>query len=433
VKIFDRAGRSVGTSPESEKSTLLFPTFAQWFTDGFLLTDPDNRLKTHTNHEIDFSALYGLKKSETDAVRLHSEEPGRRGRLKSQSLRGEEYAPFLYEDDGIAIKPEFAGKLRKPLHLPPDWPPEKRRTLFAFAGERANSTPQTAMLNTLFLREHNRLAGMIESRHPAWDDERVFQIVRNISIVLLLKIVIEEYINHISPYHFRFLANPGVSWKAHWNRPNWCAVEFNLLYRWHSFVPSEFAWPGATYSLANWVFDNRPLESAGLAAAFLATSRQKACALGLFNTPHDLLRTEIASVNQARSAHLGSYNDYRKAVGFPPAITFEDINDDPVVSEALKKLYVEPGNVEFYVGLFAESPRPNAAIMALIGRFVAIDAFSQAFTNPLLSQHVFNAKTFTQEGIDCIAATATLEDVLRRNVANPASLARGSVTTTQKR
>jgi len=83
--------------------------------------------------------------------------------------------------------------------------------------------------------------------------------------------------------------------------------------------------------------------------------------------------------------------------------------------------------------MFAESPRPNAAITALIGRFVAIDAFSQAFTNPLLSQHVFNAKTFTQEGLDCIAATATLEDVLRRNVADPANIARGSVTMTQKR
>ncbi|WP_397244757.1 peroxidase family protein [Paracoccus mutanolyticus] len=50
-----------------------------------------------------------------------------------------------------------------------------------------NSTPYTAMLNTLFLREHNRLAGVIETAHTGWDDERVFQTARNVTIVLLIK------------------------------------------------------------------------------------------------------------------------------------------------------------------------------------------------------------------------------------------------------
>lgn len=62
VELFDRRRRRADRPVESEKSTLLFPSFAQWFTDGFLLTDPKHRLKTHTNHEIDLSAVYGLKK-----------------------------------------------------------------------------------------------------------------------------------------------------------------------------------------------------------------------------------------------------------------------------------------------------------------------------------------------------------------------------------
>ena len=44
----------------SEKSTLLFPYWVQWFTDGFLRTDPNNRLKNTSNHEIDLSNVYGL-------------------------------------------------------------------------------------------------------------------------------------------------------------------------------------------------------------------------------------------------------------------------------------------------------------------------------------------------------------------------------------
>ena len=64
------------------------------------------------------------------------------------------------------------------------------------------------LLNTLFLREHNRVAGALADAYPGWDDERLFQTARNIMIVLLIKIVIEEYINHITPYHFRLQADP---------------------------------------------------------------------------------------------------------------------------------------------------------------------------------------------------------------------------------
>ncbi len=433
VALFDQRLRKPGHSVESEKSTLLFPSFAQWFTDGFLLTDSANRLKTHTNHEIDFSALYGLKKEESECLRLKSERIGERGRLKSRMIGNEEYAPAYFTDDGLTVRPEFKA-LRSPLHLPPDWPPEKRRTLFAFGGERANATPQTAMLSTLFLREHNRLAGLLETQHPGWDDERVFQTARNTTTVLLIKVVIEEYINHISPYHFHFLADPWSAWSAKWNRPNWCAVEFNLLYRWHSMVPSQIEWTGATVPLHEWVFDNDPLTESGLAGAFVATSRQKANRLGLHNTPDYLLhRTEAPSIQQGRDAQLGSYNEYRVAVGFPRAETFADISSDPKICSELRKLYTEPDNVEFYVGLFAEDPRPNAAIMGLIGRFVALDAFSQALTNPLLSEHVFNEKTFGPEGMKFIECTHTLEDVLRRNIPDAVDVPVGSVTMTQTR
>ena len=57
-------------------------------------------------------------------------------------------------------------------------------------------------------------------------------------IVLLIKLVIEEYINHITPYHFRLAADPAPFKNERWYRPNWMAVEFNLLYRWHGLIPS---------------------------------------------------------------------------------------------------------------------------------------------------------------------------------------------------
>jgi len=47
---------------------------------------------------------------------------------------------------------------------------------------------------------------------------------------------------------------------------------------------------------------------------------------------------------------------------------------------------------------------------------VGIDAFSQAFTNPLLAEHVFNPDTFSPVGWEVIQTTKTLSDLVNRNV-----------------
>src|SRR5690554_1092643 len=94
-----------------EKSTCLFPAFAQYLTDGFARTRMPNvsagetdeiRRQNTSNHQLDMCPLYGRNKTQTDALRLLSETRGRRGKLKSQLLLNrsgikEEFAPFLFE------------------------------------------------------------------------------------------------------------------------------------------------------------------------------------------------------------------------------------------------------------------------------------------------------------------------------------------------
>ena len=70
-----------------------------------------------------------------------------------------------------------------------------------------------------------------------------------------------------------------------------------------------------------------------------------------------------------------------------------------------KALYGNVDNLEYYVGLFAEPRAENGPLPSLISVMVAMDAFSQAFTNPLLSEHVWGDETnrkaaFTEAGID---------------------------------
>lgn len=412
--------RRTGGIKVSQKSTNLFPVFAQWFTDGFLRTADDNRQRTTSSHEIDLSQVYGQMECQTNAIREMSNKIGCRGRLKTQVLKNqygfeEEYAPFLYESDGVTKKAEYAN-LPTPIRLPSNWPIEKRATLFAFGGDRANSTAQTAMVNTLFIREHNRICGEIEQAYPDWDDERIFQISRNICIASLIRVVVQEYINHIAPFHFKFRGEPNVAWTAKWNRPNWIPAEFNLLYRWHSLVPDKIIWGSSEYSTMEMAFDNSKLINYGLAYAFETTSRQAAGRLALHNTPDFLYEAEKSSIKQGRDFRLATYNDYREVMSYPRVSSFEQITADSKVIAELKYLYKTVDRMEMYIGLFAEDTKINGTVPPLIGRMVAVDAFSHALTNPLLSKHIFNAVTFTTVGMQVINETTTLANIVNRNI-----------------
>jgi prostaglandin-endoperoxide synthase 2 len=358
---------------------------------------------------------------EAEALRERSEAKGRRGRLKSDvDGNGEEWAPRYFDDAGN-LKPEFAA-LRPPRRLDAyldrlsDNEKQSVKTgIFAFGGERANATPYTAALNTLFLREHNRIAALIEAAYD-FDDEQTFQTARNVTSAILLKLVVEDYINHIAPYHLKLLADPSVAWNATWNKPNWIPIEFNILYRWHGMCPQDYdiAKGVSGHSL---LFHNDLMTSIGLGETLDRASRQPAWRLGLFNTADFLQDVELASLQQSREHRLGSYNDYRRAYGYGRVKTFAQISGDKQVQEALAALYESPDKVEFYVGIFAEDVGPKSALPPTIGRMVALDAFSLALTNPLLSEHVWqDDATFTALGREIIVATETLQHILDRNI-----------------
>jgi prostaglandin-endoperoxide synthase 2 len=391
------------------KSTVMFAYFAQWFTDGFLRSDrrPErDPRRNDSNHEIDLTPLYGVRPEQTDQLREHAG-----GRLKRQSLGGAEFPPYLCS--GGEIKPEFS---TLSVVRPEQIAPERRDELFATGSDTTNSQVGFVMLNVLFLREHNRLAGLLERAHPDWDDERLFQTARNVLIVLLIKLVIEEYINHITPYRFKLVADPTPFKNERWYRTNWMAIEFNLLYRWHGLIPSTLHTGGADLTVWETVFNPALVPRHGLARLFQDASEQRAGRVGVLNTDKVLLPVEEASVREARAVQLASYNDYREYARFPRVTAFDQISGDPRVQDGLRRLYGDVDRIELYPGLFAEDARPNSVLPSLIGRMVGVDAFSQALTNPLLAPRVFNAATFSAEGMEAIRTTRTLSDILHRNI-----------------
>jgi len=398
----------------STKSAMTFPHFVQWFTDGFLRTDRQDQVRSVSNHHIDLCTVYGVRPAMTDQLRSK-----RGGKLKSQVLNGEEYPPFYYDPDGRP-KEEFSALER--LGVEPTaaegYTDAKKARLFAMGVEveRVNVQPGYVMLNVVCLREHNRLCDLLARTYPTWDDERLFQTARNIVIVEVMKIVIDEYINHISPYHFKFVTEPLSFTNERWYRQNWMTVEFSLVYRWHSTMPARIQHRGQEIPLVQSLWNNDMIIGQGLGAMFEETSSQPAAMLDLFNTPDFMVPVELAGVRLGRAAKLRSYNDYREMLGYPRATSFDQISSDERVRTELERVYGHVDNIELYPGFYAEDVRKNSALPAMVGRLVAIDAFSQALTNPLLSEHVFNPETFSPVGWDEIMSLHSLSDLVHRNI-----------------
>lgn len=467
---------------ESEKSTLVFPYFAQWFVDGFLVTDRTDRRRNYSGHHIDLNQLYGRSAEVTDLIRAKEG-----GRLKSEIIPGVgEFAPKLYDDEG-RMKPEYSvkregyrgfadiGAVAIPVQqVPPDpsrpdrpevgpqvpdrplaygvkmqgpdgeteFPrhvvyreiprqsslqkmerePEKYlgklKEIYAFANERANSTLGFTMMSTLMLREHNRIARELESSNPDWDDERLFQTTRNVLIVILLQIVVDEYINHIAPYHFKFFADPPSLFKAKpWKWQNWMTTEFMLLYRWHPMIPDAVKIEGiGELKSVETLWNPALLEKRGLAGLFQDATAQHAGEIGPANTWEWLVEhAETPSIEMGRMCELASYNDYRELCGVPRATSFKQITAHTKTREALEEIYGDIEKVEFFTGIFCEDVRKNSALGPLIGTMVGVDAFSQALPNPLLQERVWNEDTFGDYGWQLLKETPTIESILKRN------------------
>jgi len=154
------------------------------------MTDQDRR-RTRTNHQIDLSQLYGLDPTVTVVLRRRSELPGEKGKLKSVTLgQGRVGATALRCCRRAGSGHSHSYRSRRTC---PAIGRSKNARRCSRSGESApipRHLPRPS--TTLFLREHNRLCTMLERDNPGWDDERVFQTARNINIVLLIKLVVED-------------------------------------------------------------------------------------------------------------------------------------------------------------------------------------------------------------------------------------------------
>uniref|UniRef100_A0A2M4ABL8 Putative peroxidase n=1 Tax=Anopheles triannulatus TaxID=58253 RepID=A0A2M4ABL8_9DIPT len=120
---------------------------------------------------LDLSVVYGNSAAENTALRRF-----RDGLMKVERRDGSDWPPRNPQSSDACVqnKPEDA--------------------CYATGDARANLTPHLAILQILFLREHNRIAKQLALLNPLWNDEKLFQEARRINVAQYQQIVYYEWL-----------------------------------------------------------------------------------------------------------------------------------------------------------------------------------------------------------------------------------------------
>ena len=256
--------------------------------------------------------------------------------------------------------------------------------LFLAGDLRANEQVGLTAMHTLFVREHNRLAGIIRTLMPEWSGDRVYEAARTLVGAEIQAITFREYLPA--------LLGPSAPELTGRYEPDLAPEISNhfssALYRYgHSQLSpqllrldengSEIA--AGHLALRDAFFNPGSLIDHGIEPVLRGLANQRAQTIDmqviddvrnfLFGPP-GAGGFDLAALNiqRGRDHGLPSYNATRVAYGLGRADDYDDISSDPTVQVRLQNAY-GAGNVDdvdLWVGGLAEDPTAGSMTGPLI-------------------------------------------------------------------
>ncbi|XP_067893489.1 prostaglandin G/H synthase 2-like [Heterodontus francisci] len=395
--------------PDPQKTNMMFAFFAQHFTHQFFKTDQRRgpEFTKGLGHGVDLSHIYGETLDRQHKLRLLTD-----GKLKYQVLNGEVYPPTVKEA-GV--------EMTYPPHIP-------EHLQLAVGQEFFGLVPGLMMYATIWLREHNRVCDVLKVEHPDWDDEQLFQTTRLILIGETIKIVIEDYVQHLSGYHFKLKFDPELLFNQQFQYSNRIASEFNTLYHWHPLMPDSFNIQDKEYSYREFLFNNSVLLEHGISNMVASFSRQIAGRVaGGRNMNAALIKVAISTIEHTRQMRYKSLNEYRKHFFMKPYESFEELTGEKEMAAELRELYGDINAIEMYPALMIEKPRPGAIFGETMVEMGAPFSLKGLMGNIICSPEYWKPSTFGGKvGFD-IVNTATLRRLVCNNVKGPCPIVSFSV------
>ncbi|KGL83006.1 Prostaglandin G/H synthase 1, partial [Tinamus guttatus] len=374
---------------DPQGTNLMFAFFAQHFTHQFFKTSGKmgRGFTKALGHGVDLGHLYGDNLQRQHQLRLFKD-----GKLKFQVVDGEMYPPTL---------------AHAPVHMvyPPAMPKEQQ---MAMGQEVFGLLPGLCLYATLWLREHNRVCDILKREHPTWGDEQLFQTARLILIGETIKIVIEDYVQHLSGYFLSLKFDPELLFGEQFQYRNRIAVEFNQLYHWHGLMPDSFIVQGEEYSYEQFLYNTSMLTDYGVEALVESFSRQIAGRIGGGQTINaNVLKVAVGVIKESRQLRAPPLHEYT---------SFQELTGEEEKAAELEELYGDIDALEFYVGLLLEKPLPNSMFGESMVEIGSPFSLKGLLGNPICSPEYWKPSTFGGATGFEIVKTASLKKLVCLNV-----------------
>ncbi|XP_053863762.1 prostaglandin G/H synthase 1 [Malaclemys terrapin pileata] len=379
-------------------TNLMFAFFAQHFTHQFFKTSGKmgHGFTKALGHGVDLGHVYGDNLERQYQLRSFTD-----GKLKSKVQHGEVYPPTVLE---------------APVHMiyPAGTPKEKQ---LAVGQEVFGLLPGLMMYATIWLREHNRVCDVLKQEHPMWSDEQLFQTARLILIGETIKIVIEDYVQHLSGYFLQLKFDPELLFGVQFQYRNRIAVEFNQLYHWHALMPDSFIIQGNEYSYQQFIYNTSMLHDYGVEALVESFSKQTAGLIGGGQTINtNLLKVTVGVIEESRLLRLQPFNEYRKRFSMKPYKSFQELTGEEEKAAELEELYGDINALEFYPGLLLEKRQKDTIFGESMVEIGAPFSLKGLFGNPICSPEYWKPSTFGGSTGFEIVKTASLQKLVCLNV-----------------
>jgi hypothetical protein len=316
-----------------------------------------------------------------------------------------------------------------------------------------------AMLHTLFTYEHNHICDVLIKEHPDWSDAQIYGKAKLINSALMAKIHTVEWTCGILPHPiiqlgmrtnwygladedlqqvFTFLGENEIlgglvgSKANHHSAPYALTEEFVSVYRMHPLIPDELKVRSLKtdkelekIELPDMAGRKTPgvVNRVGMLDLFYSFGRAHPGAITLHNFPKHLqnLRRDdgehldLAAVDIFRDRERGvpRYNKFRQLLHKGPVKSFEELTDNPVWREEIRKVY---GNdidkVDLMTGLYAE-PLPEGFGFSETAFRIFLLMASRRLSSDRFFTDDYRAEIYTETGIKYIQDTSMLTVLLR--------------------
>jgi hypothetical protein len=345
---------------------------------------------------LDLSQVYGSDAATADALRTHSG-----GQLKTSPGN---MLPYFNSDyftaAQLAAINAAVGGMANDGAVP-------NTSLFVTGDTRGNENIELTAMQTLFLRNHNRIAAKLQLSHPGWSDEQLYQEARKLNIAQYQAIVYTEWLpavlgpNAIRPYS-GYKANVNAS----------IANEFSTIaFRFgHSLLDNQIERHtdsgtdlsiagGSDIPLAFDFFNSTLLNPAGVSDPYTdltstgidpilkadADGTSQAMDLNAVDAVRNLLFGNAGAggedlmardVQRDRDNGIADYNTLRAAYGLPRVTSFAQITSNVQVQQELAAAYPDVNHIDAFEGGLAEDHVPGSDLGPLFQRIIA-DQFTR--------------------------------------------------------